>query len=159
MILFSWVLLLALFSPFPLSFLNPSLLLLILKLLLISVLLLYLVKMERKKKNIEDHVLQHSHLTKRKQPQGGSDRLSQHGLLVTAELQLQAALRTLLCFSVYVCLSSFTCCWSPRKGKGGDEKQSVKEIMQEYFPEPKDMNLKPTESPAEKLKKKILLGW
>ena len=48
---------------------------------------------------------------------------------------------------------------SPRKGKGGDEKQSVKEIMQEHFPEPKDMNLKPTESPAEKLKKKILLGW
>ena len=57
--------------------------------------------MERKKKNIEDHVLQHSHLTERKQPQGGSDRLSQHGLLVTAELQLQAALLTLLCFSVY----------------------------------------------------------
>lgn len=101
MILFSWVLLLALFSPFPLSFLNPSLLLLILKLFLISVLLLYLVKMERKKKNIEDHVLQHSRLTKRKQPQGGSDRLSQHGLLVTAELQLRAALLTLLCFSVY----------------------------------------------------------
>ena len=37
---------------------------------------------------------------------------------------------------------------SPRKRKGGDEKQSVKEIMQEHFPEPKDMNLKPTESLA-----------
>ena len=68
MILFSWVLPLAPFSPFPLSFLNPSLLLFILKSFLISVRLLYLVKMERQKKNIEDHVLQHSFNKKKAAP-------------------------------------------------------------------------------------------